>query len=86
LKIHCREKVVRELLHVRERDLAGEDRVVVGHVRLRIVGSVLELDVHAGPELLEVEATPIDADRVADSLGFFSGSPSLLGRVSSSSS
>jgi hypothetical protein len=42
---------------------------------------VLELDVHAGPELVEVEACPVDADRVSDSLGFFGGRPSLLGHV-----
>jgi len=42
---------------------------------------VLELDVHAGPELVEVEARPVDADRVADSLGFFGGCPPLLRNV-----
>ena len=65
--------VVGELFHVRERDLAGGDRVVVGDVRLRVVGAVLELDVHAGAELLEVEAAPVDADLVADA-------PRLLAR------
>src|SRR5207248_4193783 len=61
--------IVGELLHVRERDLAGEDRVVASHVRLRIVTAVLVLDVHAGAKLLEIETTPIDADGVADALG-----------------
>jgi len=42
---------------------------------------VLELDVHAGPELVEVEACPVDANRVSDSLGFFGARPSLLGHV-----
>src|SRR2546430_1914330 len=70
--------VVGELFHVRERDLAGGDRVVVGDVRLRVVGAVLELDVHAGAELLEVEAAPVDADRVADAPGLLArGSPGL---------
>jgi hypothetical protein len=50
---------------VRERDLAGDDRVVAGHVRLRVVRAVLELDVHAGPELFEVETAPVDSDRIA---------------------
>jgi hypothetical protein len=51
---------------VREGDVAGEDRVVAGHVGLRIVTSVLELDVHPGAKLLEIELAPDDADRVAD--------------------
>src|SRR5205809_7246948 len=63
--------VVGELLHERERDLAGDDRVVAGHVGLRVVGAVLELDVHAGPELREVESAPVDPDRVTDALGPF---------------
>jgi hypothetical protein len=58
--------VVGELLHVRERDLAGEDRVVSGDVRLRVVRTMFELNIHAGAELLEVVAAPVDADRVAD--------------------
>src|SRR5262249_35181476 len=58
--------IVRELLHVRKRDLAGEDRVVMRDVGLRVVGAVLEFDVHAGAELVDVEAIPVDADRVAD--------------------
>src|SRR5205823_8217078 len=58
--------VVGKLLHVRERDLAGEDRVVSGDVRLRIVRTMFELNIHAGAELLEVVAAPVDADRVAD--------------------
>jgi hypothetical protein len=57
--------VVRELLHMRERDLASDDRIVASDVRLRIVAGVLELDVHPLAELLEVEAVPVDADRVA---------------------
>ena len=63
--------VVGELLHVREGDLAGDDRIVAGDVCLRIVAAVLEFNVHAGAKLLEVEATPIDTDRVADAPGLF---------------
>ena len=70
--------VVGELLHVRERDLAGEDRVVVGHVRLQVVGAVLELDVHAGTELLEIESAPVDPDRVADAAGLLACCSPLL--------
>src|SRR5262249_27673799 len=73
--------VVGELLHVRRRDLAGDDRIVAGDVRLRVVGPVLELDVHAGPKLLEVEARPVDADLVADSLRLFGRRAPLLGHL-----
>jgi hypothetical protein len=41
------------------------------------VSTVLELDVHAVPELVEVEAVPVDTDRVSDAL-------CLLGRRSAS--
>jgi hypothetical protein len=34
------------------------------------VGAVLELDVHPGPELFEVEPAPVDSDRVADGVRF----------------
>src|SRR5512133_3994240 len=51
---------------MRERDRAGEDRVVVRQVRLRIVAAVLVLDVHAHPDLLEIEAISVDSDRVSD--------------------
>src|SRR6266516_7604411 len=61
--------IVGELLHMRERDLSGQDRVVAGHVRLRIVGAVLELDVHPKAERLEVEVSPLDSDLVADTPG-----------------
>ena len=60
------------------RALARDDRVVSGDVGLRIVRAVLELHVHPGPELLEVEALPVDADRVADALRLFGRRPSLL--------
>jgi len=58
--------------------------IVAGHVRLRIVGAVLELDVHAGTELLEVVAAPVDADRVADAPGLFSRGSRGLSHVSAS--
>jgi hypothetical protein len=50
----------------RKRDLAGEDRVVAGHVGLRVVAAMLVLDIHAGAKLLEIEPAPVDSDRVAD--------------------
>src|SRR5919201_1166361 len=71
--------VVGEFLHVRQRDLAGEDRIVVGDVGLRVVAAVLELDVHTGAELLEIEAAPVDADRVADAPRLLERSCALLG-------
>jgi hypothetical protein len=42
------------------------------------VGAVLELDVHAEAELLEVEAAPADTHLVDDAPGLFArGSPGL---------
>lgn len=55
---------------MRERDLHGQDRVVRGHIGLRIVGAMLVLDLHAVAELLEVAAAPIDPDLVAYASGF----------------
>src|SRR6266536_5965897 len=67
--------VVGEFLHVRERDLSGQDRIVAGDVRLWIVRPMLELDVHAEAELLQVEAGPVGSDLVADTPGLFACSP-----------
>jgi len=46
-----------------ERDLAGEKRIVVRDVGIRVTCSVLKIDVHTGPELLDAERTrgPVDA-------------------------
>src|SRR3954463_13088189 len=67
LAFHHREAVVvvRQLLEVSPRDLRGGGRVVVGDVRLRVPPPVLELDLHAAPELLNAErrGVPVDADR-----------------------
>jgi hypothetical protein len=49
-----------------ECNLAGQDRVVTGHVRLRVMGAMLELDVHAEAKLLQVKAVPVDPDLVAN--------------------
>jgi hypothetical protein len=38
-----------------ERDLAHHNRVVVRHVRRRVLAAVLQLDLHAAPELLHGE-------------------------------
>src|SRR5437762_12877520 len=52
-----------------ERDLACDERVVVGHVGQQVVKPMLELDVHAAAELVDVEGRlrPIDPDLLADS-------------------
>jgi hypothetical protein len=42
------------------------------------VAAVLELDVHAGPELLEIETAPVDTDRVTDPPGLVAGRSPLL--------
>ena len=47
--------VVRELVEVSARDLRRHDHVITRDVGLEIAGSVLELDVHADPELLHLE-------------------------------
>jgi len=57
LLFHPREPpvVVRELVQMCECDLARHNRIVIGHVRNRIVAPVLELDVHAFPKLVDLE-------------------------------
>jgi len=47
--------VVGELVQVGASDLRCHPLVVVGHVRGWIVESMLQLDVHTGSELLDVE-------------------------------
>src|SRR5919201_5343262 len=47
--------VVRKLVQMCAGDLPGDELVVVGHVRLGIVPPVLELDIQAHAELLDVE-------------------------------
>jgi hypothetical protein len=51
-----------------ERDLRGDAGVVVADVRDQVVETVLELDVHAGTELLDVErgCSPVDPDLLTD--------------------
>src|SRR5690349_24977531 len=85
--LHPREAlvVVRELLHVSQRDLSRDDRIVVRDVRLRVVRPVLELDVHPGAELLEVEAAPVHADLVSNTARFLAAGSSLLGHAVASS-
>src|SRR6266540_7341739 len=58
-----------------EGDLPGHNWIVVGHVREQVVESVLELDLHASPKLLDIERRrrPVDAD-------LFANLPRLLGR------
>src|SRR5947207_11864074 len=78
--------VVRELVQVRERDLAGGDGVIVGHVRLRVVEAVLQLDVHPGAELFDVErgTAPLDPDLLADPLCLVSAEALRNGHVDES--
>src|SRR5213080_3595425 len=56
--------VVGELVQVSKRDLRGDRRVVVGDVGSRVVGPVLELDVHSDAKFLDVEGrrVPVYAD------------------------
>src|SRR5262249_52611144 len=75
--------VVGELLHDRECELARGAPIVRCPVRLRVVRAVLELDVHACPELLEVEPVPVDADRIPYALGFLGRCPVALGHLQS---
>src|SRR5262249_61898131 len=77
--------VVGELVQVRPRDPAGDVRIVVRHVRPRIVAAVLELDVHPGPELVDVERRrlPVDSDLLADPTRLLGRKPWLLAHRSS---
>src|SRR6266516_2311048 len=63
--------VVGEFVQVGERDLARHDRIVISHVRSRIMETMLQFDIHAFPELLEIEGrrVPIDPDLGAHSPG-----------------
>ena len=60
---------------MRQGDLARDDRVGGGDVGGRLAVAVLEFDLHAGAELLEVEAcgVPVDADGLADLAGLLGG-------------
>ena len=70
LGLHLRQPrvVVGELVEVRPRDLARRQLVVVADVRRGIAPPVLELDLEAHPELLDIEprAVPVDPDPLAD--------------------
>src|SRR5512132_2952317 len=60
--------VVGQLTQMGECDLASEKRIVARDVGIRVPCPMLELDVHAGPELLNVERArgPVDAELLAD--------------------
>ncbi len=60
--------VVRKLVEVRQRDLAGHDGIIMRDVRHRIVNAVLELHVHPHSELLGVERRRVP-DLLADASG-----------------
>ena len=53
-------------------DLRGHLRIVVGHVGGWVVEPMLQLDVHAGAELLDIEerTRPFDPDLLADTARF----------------
>lgn len=76
--------VARRLLYVGAGDLSRHDRINPGHVRLGIMGAVLELDVQAGSELLQLKAVPVDADLVAHAPGVLRGGLALITNCSSS--
>jgi hypothetical protein len=75
--------VVGELLHVRQRDLSRDDRVVSTDISLRIVRAVLELHVYPLTELVELETVPIAADLVTHAPRFFDGNLSRSGHPES---
>lgn len=52
--------VIPDLFQVRPGDLAGEDRVVMRSVGLRIPGAVFELHLEPSPELLQVDVRLIE--------------------------
>src|ERR1035437_758652 len=54
--------VVREFSQVGERDLPGEIPIVRGDIRLGASGPMLELDIKAHPELLEVALQRLEVD------------------------
>jgi len=54
--------VVRKLVKVRERDLAGQVPVVPGDIRPRVYEPVFELDIQPHPELLEVAPEHLEVD------------------------
>ncbi len=65
--------VVGELVEVRQRNLAGEERVVSGYISDGVGRAVLKLDVHTHSELLHIEAPPVDAELLADFAGLLAG-------------
>ena len=74
--------VIRELVQVRERDLARRVGIIAGDIREAVVQAVLELHVHPGPELLDIEGRvlPVDADVAPDPSGLLGGEALLSHR------
>jgi len=58
-------------------DLAYDGRVVIGDVGGEILDPVLQLDVHAGAELLDAEGSGLSVDTylLADPLRFLGAEP-----------
>jgi hypothetical protein len=67
--------VVGDLSQMCERDLAGDDLVIVSDVGARVLAAVLELNTDSHPKLLEVHVAspPIYADPLPDRPSLFFG-------------
>jgi len=74
--------VVRELVQVCERDLASQHRVIVSYIGSRINRTMLELNVEAHSELLDIKLAPVYTKCFADPFGFFGNkTPGLCHRA-----
>jgi hypothetical protein len=58
---------------MRQGNLAGHYRVIVGHIGMRVNQPVLQLNIHPPPELLDIKLAPINAQGFPDSFGFLGG-------------
>jgi len=58
---------------MRQRDFAGQQRVIASDVGCLINGAMLQFNTQAGAELLKIELIPIDAQLFADCFCLISG-------------
>jgi hypothetical protein len=65
--------VIGDFVQMSEGDFAGQDGVVAGYVRGRVGKAVFQFHVQPHPELLHVEALPINAQHFADLAGLLGG-------------
>ena len=63
--------VVGDLTEMSQRDLSGDDWIVVCHVGLGIAPSMLHLDVKAHAKLVDVDGGPVNMQLVSDRPCFF---------------